>query len=112
MRRTDASLLLVLTMVLVVGATVLAYGGARSDEARLEWFSKNRMGHESFEYRIRRLEIFDNGTAMVAGTRTFTDRDEDGPHTVVHRSSNEPIKSDSSRRAVASRMSGVERTDG
>lgn len=72
----------------------------------LDWISKNRPSHDHFDFKIRRLDIFANGTAVVAGTGTIRGRNQEGPYVVEYQSSNIFIKRDGSWKAVASHVSG------
>ena len=58
---------------------------------------------------IKRLEIFENGTAVVAGTGHIQGRDADGPYKVEYQSSNILIKRGGLWKAVASHVSGARR---
>ena len=75
----------------------------------LDWVSKNKPAYDDFEFRIRRLDIFDNGTAIVAGTGTIRAKDDKGPYVMEYQSSNVFIKRDGTWRAVASHVSGANR---
>jgi hypothetical protein len=78
---------------------------AKSDE--IEWVSRNKPSYDGLEYTIRRLDIFENGTAIVAGTGTIRGRDQEGPYVMEYQSSNVFIKRDGTWRAVASHVSGA-----
>ncbi len=64
-------------------------------------------GYDSLRFSIRRLDIFENGTAVVAGTGTVFGRDSLGFYTVSYQSSNIMIRRQGQWRAVASHVSGV-----
>ena len=84
--------------------------GAWSTKAEeLAWLAKNKPAYDSLSFEIRRLEIFDNGTAVVAGTGTLRGKDNDGPYVGRYQSSNIFIKRDGVWRAVASHVSGYKR---
>ena len=72
----------------------------------LDWVSKNKPAYDSLEFKIRRLDIFDNGTAIVAGTGTIRGRDENGPYVAEYESTNVLIKRDGAWQAIASHTSG------
>jgi hypothetical protein len=65
-------------------------------------------GYDSLRFSIRRLDVFENGTAVVAGTGTVFGRDSLGPYTVSYQSSNIMIRRQGQWRAVASHVSGVQ----
>jgi hypothetical protein len=77
----------------------------KSDE--IEWISRNKPSYDDLVYTIRRLDIFENGTAIVAGTGTMRGRDNDGPYVIEYQSSNVFIKRHGTWRAVASHVSGA-----
>ena len=72
----------------------------------IDWVSKNKPPYDSLEFRIRRLDVFDNGTAVVAGTGVIRGKDDSGPYVVEYQSSNIFVKRDGTWRAVASHVSG------
>jgi hypothetical protein len=78
---------------------------SKADE--LEWISKNKPSYDSLVFRIRRLDVLENGTAIVAGTGTIRGRDETGAFVMEYQSSNVFIKRDGIWRAVASHVSGA-----
>lgn len=77
---------------------------AKQDE--LDWVARNRPAYDSLEFEIRRLDIFGNGTAIVAGTGHIRGTDEEGPYVAEYQSTNVLIKRDGAWRAVASHVSG------
>lgn len=72
----------------------------------LDWISKNKPSYEGFQFHIRRLDVFDNGTAVVAGTGVIRGKDGKGPYLIEYQSSNIFIKRDGRWQAVASHVSG------
>ena len=79
----------------------------KADE--LEWIANNKVSYESLDFEIRRLDIFENGTAVVAGTGVIRGSGADGPYVVEYQSSNILIKRNGRWRAVASHVSGSRR---
>jgi hypothetical protein len=75
----------------------------------LNWISKNKPSHDGFEFRIRRLDVFDNGTAVVAGTGIIRGKDANGPYVVEYQSSNIFMKRNGVWQAVASHVSGLKK---
>jgi ketosteroid isomerase-like protein len=76
---------------------------------QLERVRRSKPSYDSLKFVIRRLEIFENGTAIVAGQGIARGRDEKGPYVMEYQSSNVLIKRDGVWRAVASHVSGVQR---
>jgi hypothetical protein len=77
-----------------------------------EWSNKSKqmerikataMDHDSFRYEIKRLEIIENGTAIIAGTGHIVN---DSIET-IYQSSNILIYRDGTWKAVLSHVSGV-----
>ena len=79
----------------------------KADE--LEWIRSNPPSYESLVFHIKRLDIFENDSAIVAGTGVITGSDERGPYTVEYQSTNVLIKRDGAWKAVASHVSGVQK---
>lgn len=75
----------------------------------LDWVGRNKPAYESLVFRIRRLDIFDNGTAIAAGTGTIRGSDESGPYVAEYQSTNVLIKRDGQWRAIASHVSGYKK---
>lgn len=80
----------------------------RADE--LDWVSRNKPGYESLTFELKRLEVFENGTAIAAGTGTIRGTDKDGPYVAQYQSTNVLIKRDGAWRAIASHVSGYKKT--
>lgn len=86
-----------------------ADGNWSTKAAELDWIRSNPPSYESLVFEIKRLDIFENGSAIVAGQGVVTGRDEDGPYTVVYQSTNVLIKREGAWKAVASHVSGIKR---
>ena len=72
----------------------------KADE--LEWIKKNATEHDSFYYEIKRLDVLDNGTALICGTgHIFNDSTKS-----IYQSSNILIKRNGEWKAVSSHVSG------
>ena len=83
-----------------------AEGNTFSKADELDWIKKNAWKVDSFRYEIKRLETWQNGTAIVSGTgHMLNDSSE-----TVYWSSNVFIKSDGLWKAVSSHVSGVKET--
>lgn len=84
--------------------------GSWSDKAgELDWISKNKPSYEDFEYVIKRLDVYPNDTAVVAGEGRIRGTGTDGPYRMTYQSSNILIKDGQRWRAIASHVSGIER---
>lgn len=78
--------------------------GEWSNKAKeLEWIKENAMVNDSFYYEIKRLDVLDNGTALICGTgHIINDSTE-----TIYQSSNILIKRNGMWKAVASHVSGI-----
>ncbi len=71
---------------------------------------KGEWNPDKFEFKIKRLDIFENGTAVVAGMGYITNKREDGTYLTVYHSSNILIKRDGRWQAISSHVSGATET--
>jgi hypothetical protein len=79
----------------------------KADE--MKWVRENRPAYDSLTFKIKRLDIFENGTAIVSGTGTVKGRDGSGAYVAEYQSSNVLVKRKGVWRAVASHVSGYKR---
>lgn len=79
---------------------------SKSDE--MDYVSKYGPSYDSFDFEVKRLDIFDNGTAMVSGEGTMKGIDMAGQAYVTkYQSSNALIKENGKWKAINSHVSGV-----
>lgn len=71
----------------------------------IAWIKKHATKHDSFRYEIKRLDIYKNGTAIVAGTGHIRN---DSTYS-IYQSSNVLVKRDTVWKAILSHVSGFER---
>ena len=71
-------------------------------EKQLERIKATSMDHDSFRYEIKRLEILENGTAIIAGTGHIINNNKES----IYQSSNILIKRNGIWKAVLSHVSG------
>lgn len=76
----------------------------------MEYIKTNKPSYISFKFNIKRLEIFGNGTAIVAGTGIVKNRDKDGEFEMTYQSTNILIKRNGIWKAIASHTSGNKTT--
>jgi len=82
--------------------------GNWSDKAKeLDYVSKHKTKNRSFRFEIRRLDVFENGTAVVAGRGVVIGPESDPNGGYEYQSSNILIKRDGRWQAIASHVSGV-----
>ena len=78
-------------------------GNWYSKKDELDWIKGNATSYDSFFYEIKRLEILENGTAVICGTgHIFNDSVKS-----IYQSSNILIKRDEKWKAILSHVSGV-----
>ncbi len=77
----------------------------KNDE--LEWIKAHATTYDSFYYKIKRLEILENGTAIIGGTgHIFTDGTES-----IYQSNNVLLKRGEIWKAVLSHVSGFSKVE-
>ena len=84
--------------------------GARSTKAEeLDYIRKNKPTYDSFHFEIRRLQIFENRTAIVSGTGYIETKPkgEEAGSRMEYQSSNVFIERDGRWQAIASHVSGI-----
>ena len=81
-------------------------GGYYTKRDELNYIKKNKPTYTSFSFEIKRLEIFENNTAVVSGTGTIKNKDAQGPYTMTYQSSNVLIKRGGQWKAISSHTSG------
>ena len=75
----------------------------------LDWVSKNKPDYDSLTFELKRLEVFENGTAIAAGTGTIRGKDQNGPYVAEYQSTNVLIKRNGTWQAIASHVSGYKK---
>lgn len=73
----------------------------------LDFIRQNKPWYDSLVYKIKRIDVFENGTAIVAGEGTIRASGKDGPVTIKYQSSNVLLKRKGVWKAVASHVSGI-----
>lgn len=87
-----------------------AEGNWSTKSGELAYIKVNKPSYESFRYEIKRLEVFENNTAVVAGIGYVEGKNEEGGYLITYHSSNILIKRGSLWKAISSHVSGVKRT--
>lgn len=88
-----------------------AEGNCSTKAAELDWIRANAPSYDSLKYSIKRLDIFENGTAIVAGTGVVSGSAEEEPYELEYQSTNVLIKRNGVWKAVASHVSGIKEKD-
>lgn len=73
----------------------------------LTYVKKYGPSYDSFVFEITRLDLFDNGTAVVTGMGTLTGSDADGNYVTTYRSSNVLVKEEGRWQSINNHVSGV-----
>lgn len=82
----------------------------KADE--LAYVRESKPAYDSFRFEIKRLEIFENQTAVVAGQGHIYVKDEEGRSTyTTYQSSNILIKRNGNWKAINSHVSGIKEED-
>lgn len=77
-----------------------------SNKEELAYIRKNKPSYKSFKFNIKRLDIFENNTAIVSGTGVIQSKDDKGDYEYIYQSSNVLIKRNGIWKAIASHTSG------
>ena len=88
---------------------VRANGDWSNKAKELEFIKHNKPSYDSFRFEITRLDVFANGTAIVAGTGHVAGTDAEGNYRMTYQSSNVLIKRGGAWKAIASHVSGIKR---
>lgn len=86
---------------------VRANGEWSTKREELNWIKNNKPGYDSFRFEIKRLDIYDNGTAVVSGTGHIIN---DTVRT-IYQSSNILIKKEGVWKAITSHVSGIKKLE-
>ena len=89
-----------------------AQGKWSNKKGELNYIREHKPSYDAFRYEIRRLEVFENGTAIISGVGHIKGKDEEGPYLVTYHSSNVLIKRGRAWKAISSHVSGVSRSSG
>ncbi len=84
-----------------------AAGAWSTKREELDYVAKHRPTYQSFRFEIRRLEVFPNGTAVVAGRGVVIGQSTEPDGSFDYQSSNILIWRDGRWQAIASHVSGV-----
>jgi len=60
----------------------------------------------SFKFEIKRFEIFENGAAIVSGTRTIHRKNDQGEYDLIYQPLNVLIKRNNDWKAISSHIGG------
>jgi hypothetical protein len=104
-REGDAALL---DRILATEFQMVDPDGNWSDKRKeLDYVAKHKAKNRSFRFEIRRLEVLENGTAIVAGRGVVIGPESDPEGGYEYQSSNILIKREGRWQAIASHVSGV-----
>ena len=81
-------------------------GVASTKRDEINRIKKSKPSYLSFDFKIERLDIFENNTAVVSGTGTIRNRDAEGLYDMIYKSSNVLIKRNGEWKAISSHTSG------
>ncbi len=81
-------------------------GVSSTKKDQMDYIKANKQSYLSFDFKIERLDLFENNTAVVSGTGTIRNKDKEGEYSVVYQSSNVLVKRNGEWKAIASHISG------
>jgi len=81
-------------------------GESSTKRDEIEYIKTHKPSYISFNFKIERLEIFENNTAVVSGTGTIRNKDSEGLYDLIYQSSNILIKRNGLWKAISSHTSG------
>lgn len=82
-------------------------GDTYSKADELEYISNYGPSYSEFEFQVERVDLFENGTAMVSGKGVMKGENNDGAYITTYKSSNTLVKVDGKWKAINSHVSGV-----
>ena len=82
-------------------------GDTYSKDYEMEYVANYGPSYSEFEFRIERVDLYDNGTAMISGTGVMKGEDSGGVYITTYKESNTFIKLDGQWQVVNSHVSGV-----
>lgn len=90
-----------------------AQGNVSTKAEELDYVRKNKPSYDSFRFVIRRLQIFENRTAVVSGTGYIETKAKDGKKgsKTEYQSSNVLIERDGRWQAISSHVSGIKQSE-
>jgi len=88
-----------------------AAGNWTSKSDQLERVRTSKPDYDSLVFTIKRLEVFADGTAIVAGEGTIRGVEQNRPYVATYQSTNVLVRRDGRWQAVASHVSGVRQVE-
>lgn len=90
-----------------------AQGNVSTKAEEIDYVRKNKPSYDSFRFVIRRLQIFENRTAVVSGTGYIETKAKDGKKAskTEYQSSNVFIERDGRWQAISSHVSGIKQSE-
>jgi hypothetical protein len=81
-------------------------GSVSTKKGEINYITNHKPSYLSFDFKIERLDIFENNTAIVSGTGTIRRKDSNGLYDLTYKSSNVLIKRNGEWKAISSHTSG------
>ena len=90
-----------------------AEGNVSTKAEEIDYVGKNKPSYDSFRFVIRRLQIFENRTAVVSGTGYIETKAKEGKKgsQTEYQSSNVFIERDGRWQAISSHVSGIKKNE-
>lgn len=87
-----------------------AQGNWYTKKDELAYIKTHKPNYESFRFEIKRLEVFENNTAVISGIGHIKGSDKEGAYQTTYHSSNILIKRGAIWKAINSHVSGINTT--
>ena len=78
---------------------------SKNDE--IKYVSQYGSSYDALSFEIKKMEIFENGTAMIFGTGSINGQDIQGAYSLSYQSTDIFVKGGKGWRAISSHVSGV-----
>lgn len=88
-----------------------AAGNWSTKKGQIERVRASKPDYDSLVFTIKRLEVFAEGTAIVAGEGTIRGVEQNRPYVATYQSTNVLVRRDGRWQAVASHVSGVRQVE-
>ncbi|MEP5614176.1 MAG: nuclear transport factor 2 family protein [Cyclobacteriaceae bacterium] len=82
-------------------------GEVYSKASEMDYVSKYGASYDSFEFTIQKLDVFENGTAMIFGLGSIAGSDIQGSYSQTYKSTDVFVKEGGKWKAITTHVSGV-----
>lgn len=86
-----------------------AQGNWYTKQDELDYIKQHQPSYDTFYFEIKRLELFENQSAIISGIGHIKGKDKEGAYSMTYHSSNVLIKRGKLWKAVSSHVSGIKK---